>query len=84
MVVSAACLHWLRMEPKPPVLADTPETQADEGKKESPESNDAAFIPVNLSFKDLRYEVKASTGSDKLCLLSDVSGVFSAGRMCAL
>ena len=48
------------------------------------ESGNATFIPVTLAFKDLSYEVKASTGSEKLRLLSNVSGVFTAGRMCAL
>ena len=42
------------------------------------------FIPVDLSFEDLCYEVTASTSKDKLRLLNEVSGVFKAGRMCAL
>ena len=37
-----------------------------------------------LSFKNVSYEVKSSTGSDTLRLLNNVSGVFRAGRMCAL
>ena len=42
------------------------------------------FTPVDLSFDNLVYEVTASTSKDKLRLLNEVSGVFRAGRMCAL
>ena len=42
------------------------------------------FTPVDLTFNNLVYEVKASTGNDTLRLLNEVSGVFKAGRMCAL
>jgi hypothetical protein len=83
MVSSAACLHYLRMEPKPTGFLDMPETEEKKDDLEK-ESVNATFIPVTLAFKDLNYEVKASTGSEKLCLLSNVSGVFTAGRMCAL
>ena len=83
MVSSAACLHYLRMEPKPTGVLDMPETEEIKDALEK-ESGNATFIPVTLAFKDLSYEVKASTGSEKLRLLSNVSGVFTAGRMCAL
>jgi len=86
MLASAACLHYLRMEPKQKGTPDMPETQEEE--KETVDGNasfhDATFIPVNLSFKDLSYEVKASKGSETLRLLNNISGVFSPGRMCAL
>ena len=39
---------------------------------------------VDLSFDKLVYEVDASTTNEKLRLLNEVSGVFKAGRMCAL
>jgi hypothetical protein len=42
------------------------------------------FTPVDLTFKDLTYEVTASTSGEKLRLLNEVSGAFTAGRMCAL
>lgn len=42
------------------------------------------FTPVDLTFDKLIYEVKASTGDEKLRLLNEVSGAFMAGRMCAL
>ena len=42
------------------------------------------FTPADISFENLVYEVTASTASDTLRLLNEVSGVFRAGRMCAL
>lgn len=51
--------------------------------KKSEEFN-IPFTPVDLSFDKLSYEVVASTTKEKLRLLNEVSGVFKAGRMCAL
>lgn len=42
------------------------------------------FQPVNLTFQDLNYDVKASKGKEMIRLLHDVSGIFESGRMCAL
>ena len=42
------------------------------------------FTPVDLTFEDVVYEVKASTANETLRLLNKVNGIFSAGRMCAL
>jgi ABC-type multidrug transport system fused ATPase/permease subunit len=42
------------------------------------------FIPVDLTFENIVYEVKASTGNETLRLLNEVSGTFKMGRMCAL
>lgn len=42
------------------------------------------YIPVDLTFDNLVYEVTASTGDETLRLLNEISGVFLAGRMCAL
>jgi hypothetical protein len=42
------------------------------------------FKPVTLSFRDVCYDVTASTSSEKLRLLSNVSGIFRPGRLCAL
>jgi hypothetical protein len=82
MGLSAACLHFLRVESKrtkPPCMVE-----AEDENEKALSSSDATFIPVNLSFTNLCYEVKQSTGSEQLKLLSNVSGIFSAGRMCAL
>jgi ABC-type multidrug transport system permease subunit len=88
LVASAYCLHRFRMEPKQqatPVIAKEKDAVEDESPDtESSSFTDASFIPVDLSFRDLCYDVKASTGSDKLRLLNNVSGVFSSGRLCAL
>ena len=76
------------MEPKQqatPVIAEEKDAVKDESPDtESSSFTDASFTPVDLSFRDLCYDVKASTGSDKLRLLNNVSGVFSSGRLCAL
>lgn len=42
------------------------------------------FKPVTLSFRDVCYDVTASTSSEKLRLLNNVSGIFRPGRLCAL
>lgn len=79
---SAVCLHYLRMDAKQNKVACTYEPENENEKDVMPCST--PFIPVNLSFMNVSYEVKQSTGSKTLKLLSNVSGVFSAGRMCAL
>ena len=42
------------------------------------------FKPVELTFHDICYEVRASKGNGTLRLLNNVNGIFRAGRMCAL
>lgn len=54
------------------------------GKIKKSEDFNIPFTPVDLSFDKLVYEVNASTTNEKLRLLNEVSGVFKAGRMCAL
>jgi len=46
--------------------------------------DDAPFTKINLTFENICYDVKASTGDDTLRLLDNVSGAMMAGRMCAL
>ena len=84
-LVAAFCLHHFRMEEPQKSAPDVQEIKGDE-KDDGDANNDAvaAFTPVNLSFHDLCYEVKASKGSEKLRLLKSVSGIFRSGRMCAL
>lgn len=89
LFASALCLHHFRVEAKQGGASDIAEEKKDKVENEvlDSESNsftDASFIPVDLSFSNLCYDVKASKGSDKLRLLNSVSGVFSCGRMCAL
>ena len=42
------------------------------------------FQKVDLTFRDIRYTVTASVGSEKLELLKGVSGIIEAGKMTAL
>jgi ABC-type multidrug transport system fused ATPase/permease subunit len=56
----------------------------DATQTEEVEDIDLPFMPVDLTFKDISYEVTASTGKNKLKLLNNASGKFGAGRMCAL
>ncbi len=42
------------------------------------------FKPIALSFENVCYDVKASTGGEDIRLLNNVNGCFRAGRMCAL
>jgi len=88
LLTSAYCLHRFRLEAKQGGTSDITKEKDDvEGDASEAESNsfhDASFIPVDLSFSNLCYDVTASKGSDKLRLLKNVSGVFSSGRLCAL
>ncbi len=88
MLSSAYCLHRFRMEAKQGGASDIVEAEDevkdDKSETENNSFNEASFIPVDLSFSNLCYDVKASKGSDKLRLLKNVSGVFSSGRLCAL
>lgn len=42
------------------------------------------FKPVTITFENICYDVKASTGNDQLRLLNNINGVFRSGRMTAL
>ncbi|CAB9510945.1 Pleiotropic ABC efflux transporter of multiple drugs CDR1 [Seminavis robusta] len=69
-----------------------PEINSVKGKKitigkaqqDDEEDFNLPFIPVDLTFEKMVYEVKASTGDETLKLLNEVSGIFAAGRMVAL
>lgn len=58
----------------------------DDGTNEVVETGDSEipFTRVDLTFKDIRYIVKASTSGDKLELLKGIDGILEAGRMTAL
>ena len=55
-----------------------------DGAVEGEEEIDIPFIPVTLSFSDICYDVKASTGKDTIRLLNNVYGIFESGHICAL
>jgi len=64
-----------------------PEVKVESTEKETEEEDERIeipFKPVDLSFQDVCYDVKASTSKEMLRLLKKVNGVFRAGRMCAL
>lgn len=50
------------------------------GKQSESTQFNLPFIPVDLTFDKLVYEVLASTGGDKIRLLNEISGSFRAGR----
>ena len=62
----------------------------DSGSSEAEITEDAKedvqipFKKVDLTFKDIRYTVKASTSDEKLELLKGIDGVVEAGKMTAL
>lgn len=78
-VVTWLALKFVKIEPKRP-------NKVEIGAKKTVNEDELTipFIPADLSFEDLTYEVTASTSKDTLRLLNSVSGVFGAGRMCAL
>ena len=53
-------------------------------KRDKDENFNLPFTPVDLTFDKVVYEVKASTGDEKLRLINEVSGAFMAGRLVAL
>ena len=82
MFLAALCLHKYPMEAKQSGNVDAPESvaESEETKSEDEVEVENTFIPVNLTFHNLSYEVKASTGSKTLRLLNDISGMFCPGR----
>lgn len=84
-VILGIVLKYVRIEPeqalgkkKKSVAIGSIAEKADAGDFNLP------FTPVDLTFENMVYEVKASTGDETLKLLNEVSGAFVAGRMCAL
>ena len=88
LFASAFYLHRFRMEAKQGgtsgIAKEKDHVEEEVSESETNSFTDASFVPVDLSFSDLCYDVKASKGSNRLRLLNNVSGVFSSGRLCAL
>jgi len=81
--LQAALLRFVRVEPK--ASPSPPDDEADESDiDDGAEEIDIPFKPVTLTFTDVCYDVKASTGNDTLRLLNNANGIFEAGRMLAL
>lgn len=79
-IITWLALEYIRLEPERPDL----KKGVSIGKTHQTAEFSIPFVPVDLSFDKLSYTVTASTSKDKLRLLNEVSGVFQAGRMCAL
>jgi hypothetical protein len=73
-------LRYIRIEPERPSI----DGRVNIGVMKKTEEFSIPFTPADVAFDNLVYEVTASTSKDKLRLLNEVSGVFRAGRMCAL
>lgn len=89
LMVSGLILHFVRVKGEAPPSTEAIENARRELQGRSQEAeNDAQvsipFKPITLSFDDICYDVKASTGDEELRLLHNISGCFRAGRMCAL
>jgi hypothetical protein len=84
-VILGIVLKYVRIEPEQ-ALAKKKKSAAIGSIAEKADSEDfnLPFTPVDLTFENMVYEVKASTGDEMLKLLNEVSGAFVAGRMCAL
>ena len=74
-------MKYVRIEPE---RQHVNKNQLSIGESKETDNINIPFIPVDLSFENLTYEVTASTSKETLRLLNEVSGVFKAGRMCAL
>ena len=83
LILSGFTLQHIRVSPAGAARSSLVSNEVVDSNKDEI-AFDIPFVPVNLTFKDICYDVKASTGGDTLRLLTNVSGVFAAGRMCAL
>jgi len=83
--VLSLVLKKVRLEPtrSNPLKKDS-NVDNDEEDSGSSDKFDLPFVPVDLTFEDVVYEVKASTGDETIRILNGVSGVLRPGRMCAL
>ena len=77
-------LKYVRIEPERSRLDKNNISIGQVPQEATEETINLPFTPVDLTFDKIVYEVKASTGDETLRLLNEVSGVFKAGRMCAL
>ena len=85
VVLTGVGLKYVRIEGRP---SNVPTVEIDslEESQEEGESDDfdVPFTPVDLTFENISYEVKSSTGGGSLKLLNSITGVLKSGRMCAL
>ena len=87
ILVSAALLHYVRVTNIAGMTHDEVENLASqEGLLMEHPSREVniSFKPVTLTFENICYDVKTSTGNEPLRLLHNVDGAFRSGRMCAV
>lgn len=84
-VVLTIVLKYVRVEPEKQHVKKKKSVKIGKAPTEKDQDTfNLPFTPVDLTFEKLVYEVDASTKDEKLRLLNEVSGAFTAGRMCAL
>jgi ABC-2 type transporter len=90
LLVSGLILHSVRVNGESPPSFEAVEKADQELRQQSEQAGgdstnvNIPFKPITLSFEQISYDVKASTGEENLRLLHSISGCFRAGRMCAL
>ena len=77
-------LRKVRIEPERAIIKKKNIAIGRIKKRDKDENFNLPFTPVDLTFDKVVYEVKASTGDEKLRLINEVSGAFMAGRLVAL
>ena len=80
VVVSSVTLVAIRFATGQSLATDSGE----EEETEPPEQVDLPFQKVDLTFRDIRYTVKASVGNEKIMLLKGIDGIVESGQMTAL
>lgn len=87
-VISVLTLTHVRFASGKSLASGMIESDEDEDEYDENNGTDSEitipFQRVTLTFKDIRYVVKASTTDEKLELLKGVDGVIEAGKMTAL
>lgn len=86
-IILGFILKHVRIEPEKQHVKRKPVVKMGRAGENAEEKNDNFNLPftaVDLTFKNLIYEVDASTSGERLRLLNEVHGTFTAGRMCAL
>lgn len=83
VIMTAVGLLYVRVE-KDDFGGDVVEEATPDGEVQVPDSIEVPVKPVNLTFKGVCYDVKASKGGDMLRLLDGINGIFTSKKMIAL
>jgi len=84
MIFNAVMLTYLRISGESASTTPTARKSDENDMKSSRRKMHVPFKPVTLTFEDICYDVKASTGKEQLRLLHNINGLFASRRMCAL